>query len=165
MLSLIYMRGHRNNGRDTGRVYFSWSCRGGMHDGQLCISQEISRSTQPVQHTGTIHICRIGVRVNVNFYWGIHGDDTQSTDHFRIVRDNLRSQTQSVFEIFPVCKGSVETLFSQSHGSSSGVVQRSVLEKIQERVLQHFRPYSQVLELGASKPFNDSVSNVTYTTL
>jgi hypothetical protein len=118
MLGLINMGSHGNNARtkkkggvsrDTvalkalllynlhsGGVGLAWSGGRSMHDTQLGITQKVVRSTKTVQHGRSAHHGGVSLTVNIEFHGSIHGNDTQSTDDFRVVGNLLRAKQKLV---------------------------------------------------------------------
>ena len=52
MLGLVNVRAHGYDGGDSEGVGFRGANRGGMHDRNLRVSQEVRAPSQPIQHPG-----------------------------------------------------------------------------------------------------------------
>ncbi|KAH3668618.1 hypothetical protein OGAPHI_002372 [Ogataea philodendri] len=165
VLGVVNVRSKWNHTRNTSRIGLAWSGCRSVHDGQLGISQEISRSSQSVQHSRSVNVGGVGVRIDVNLNRSVHGNDTESSDDLWRVRHNLRSQTQLLGEQVPVVKELLESVVRQSDGGGSSIVHGTVLEEWQERVLQNLGPDGQVLELGVGQTSDNGIGNVTNTGL
>lgn len=165
VLSVVNVGDERNDTGDTSWVGLGWTCRRGVHDGHLCVTQEITGTTQSMQHLRALDVGGVGMGVDVNLHWSVHSNDTQSSNDLWRVGDDLGTKTQLLGEFVPVVEESFETSFGQSDRRRGGIVQGTVLEQVQEGILQNLSPHVQVLEVSIGQTFDNGVGNVTNTGL
>ena len=48
-----------------------------MHDRELGVSQEVTGTTDTVQHTRTVDVSGVGMSIDVNLDRSVHGDNRQ----------------------------------------------------------------------------------------
>lgn len=136
-----------------------------MHDRELGVSQEVTGTTDTMQHTRTVDVSGVGMSIDVNLDRSVHGDNTKTSNQLGVVRNDLGSQDKLLGELIPVVEESLETCGSQSDGGGGSRSQLARLEKLQEGVLENLSPDIKVGEVRVSKTLNDSVSNVANTGL
>jgi hypothetical protein len=162
VLGLVNVGGHGNNARDTGGVSLGGTGRGSVHDGDLSGTQEISRSSESVEHTGSVDTGGVGVSIDVELNGGVHSDNTETTDDLGVVGNGLGTEEQLVVVVVPVTVEALESIRGETDGGSGGEVQVTGIEEVQEGVLENLSPDGKVTEvvtLGESS--DNGVGDVT----
>lgn len=165
VLSLINVSAHGDNARDTVGVRLGGTSRGSVHDGVLGVSQEISRATETVEHTGAHDAGRVGVSVNVNLDGGVHADDTKATDDLGGVGHLLRAEKKLVLVGLPVLVEALEAVGGEADRGSGGEVEAARVKKIKEGILDDLGPHLEVAEVGVVQTTNDGIGYVADTGL
>lgn len=160
VLGLVDVGAHGNNTRDTVGVSLGRSRRGSVHDGVLGVAEEISRTTNSVEHSGAADTGRVGVGVDVNLDRGIHANDTETADDLGGVGNSLASEEDLGSIGVPVVVESLETLGGEADRRGGSVVEASRVKEVKEGVLDDLSPDGEVLELGLGQTTDDGVGDV-----
>src|SRR5665647_1537971 len=88
------------------------TARRSVHDLQVAVAQEGTGTAKAIEHAGTADQSGVGVGINIDLYWGVHGDTTQTADRLRCIGDRERTQSDLVEIFIHVIKEFRETRFS-----------------------------------------------------
>lgn len=165
VLGVVNVGGHGHNAGDTGRIGLALTGRRSVHDGDVSVTQEISRATQTVDHLGSTDQGGVGVSVHIDLDGGVHGNHSQTADNLGEVSDGLRADHATALVEVEVAVEALESLRGQGERHGGGVVQLAGIEEIQHGILEDLRPDLEVLEVAAGESTDDGVGNVTHTGL
>lgn len=165
VLGLVNVGAHGDDARHSVRISLGWSGGWGVHDGELGGSEEISGTAETVQHSGAHDAGGVCVGVDVNLDWGVHSDDTETSDDLGRVGDDLGTEEEFVVVAVPVVVESLESLWREADGSGGGEAETARVKEVEEVVLENFGPDAEVLEFRVDETTNDGVGNVTDTGL
>ena len=74
VFSLVNMRTHGDNARNTVRILLGRTSGGRVHHTQLGITQEITRTAKTIQNARTTHQGGVGMAIHVEFNGCVHGN-------------------------------------------------------------------------------------------
>jgi len=165
VLSLINVSAHGNNARDSVRISLGWASGWGMHDGELGVSQEISGSSKTIQHSGSHNTGRVGMGIDINLDGCVHADNTETSDNLGRVGNNLGTKQKLVVVAVPVVVEALETIGREADGGGGGKLELARVKEVEEVVLEHFGPDTEVLEFRVCQATDNGVGNVADTGL
>ena len=88
--------------------------------------------------------------VNIHFDGSVHANNTKSPDDLGRVGDLLGAQKKLGSIVVPVLVEAVETVGGEADRCGCGEIEVTTVEEVEERILEHFGPDLEVLEVGAS---------------
>ena len=162
MLGLIDVRAHGHDTAHTRGIRLAGPGARGVHDAVLAAAQEIGGAAEAVEHARAHDAGAVGVGVHVDFDRRVHADDAEPADDLGRVRDLLRAQQQLRVIRVPVLVEALEAVRREADAGGGGEVEVAAVEEVQERILQHFGPDFEVLEVGAAggEAADDGVGDV-----
>jgi hypothetical protein len=128
VLSLIDVGAHRNNAGKAKGIGLRRTCGRCVHDAVLRGAEEIRRAAQTIQHTRAHYTSAICVGINIDFDWGVHANDTQSTDYFGRVGHLLGTEEELVIVLLPTGIEALETIRREADACCSGKVKTARVE-------------------------------------
>ena len=165
VLGLIDVGAHGDDARNTVGVGLGGTGGGRVHDGVLGVAEEISGTTETVEHAGAHDVGGVGVGVDVDLDGGVHADNTETTDDLGGVGNGLRTEEDLVIVVVPVLVEALEALGGEADRGGGSEVELASIEEIEEGILDNLSPDVEVLEVGVLKTTNDGVGDVTDTGL
>ena len=80
VLGVIDVGAHGHDTGHTGGVGLGRTSGRSMHDGEVGVTEEITRAAETVDDLGAANEGGVGVAVHIDLNGGVHGDDTETAD-------------------------------------------------------------------------------------
>lgn len=165
VLGLVDVGAHGDDARNTVGVGLGGTGGGGVHDGVLGVAEEISGTTETVEHAGAHDVGGVGVGVDVDLDGGVHADNTETADDLGSVGDGLRAEEELVIVVVPVLVEALEAGGREADRGGGSEVKLAGVEEVEEGILDNLSPDVEVLEVGVLETTDDSVGDVADTGL
>lgn len=146
MLSVVNVRGHRDDARDSGRIRLGRPRRGRVHDRDGCVAEEVAGAAEAVKHLGAERVGAVGMGVAVNLDWGVHRNDAEPADDLGRVGNLLRAQQQPVLVVCPVPVELLKALGREADRCRRGKGELIRVKEVKEGVLENLGPNVDLVE-------------------
>src|SRR5690606_22805647 len=153
-----------HEGHDRGNVAVLRG-GGGHEDADARVTGEVTRAADAVHHVSAADVGGVHVAVDVHFQCGVDRNDTQATDHFRVVGDFLRTENHLAGVRGHGGSQVLAALLGPRERGARSKLDHTCVDQVEDAVLQYFRSNHQVLELGGAHAVQHGVGYGTYTGL
>ncbi len=100
MLGVVDVADHRHHAGNRPAL----GDRLGHKHREVCVTREVSGTTDAVHHPCAADVGGVDVAVDVELQRSVDADDAQTTHHFRMVGDLLRAQHQFVLVLLKIAE-------------------------------------------------------------
>ena len=129
---------------------------------QVAVSGKVTAAADTVHDVGAADVGGVDVAVDIAFNGGVHSNNAQTAQHFRVVGNFLRTQDQ-VFLIFvKVLVQFFHIRSGRGQGSARSHSQLAGINQVEHPVLDNFRKYGQVLKIGVYQAVDNSIGYRAY---
>ena len=100
--------------------------------------------------------------VNIHFQSGIHSHYTDAAGYFAVIGNFLRTEDDLLAVFFNIGMEAFQSIRGRGQGCPGNHIDLAFINQVEHAVLDNFRIYGQILEIGMNKAVDYRVCHIAY---